>query len=149
MKQKQVLFYKSLKKQNHDFQDQITNHCYFNELAGQFNCKKCNCIVDINWPRKYAFCAIPGILWWHLRKILMTYSYGSWTLYKQNVALKYGRNQTIYFFTKWKPKRGTPCDLPGGYIVVVNERTGLPHLEKKANVDTRISLLNKNYHLCI
>ena len=42
-----------------------------------------------------------------------------------------GRNQTIYFFSKRKPKSGTPCELPSGYVVGVNKRTGLPYLKKK------------------
>ena len=61
----------------------------------------------------------------------MAYTYEGWTLYKREVTLRGGRNQTIYFFSKRKPKSGTPCDLPKGYKVGVNERTGLPYLKKK------------------
>lgn len=70
-----------------------------------------------------------------VRGNLMPYMYKSWALYKQDIEFKDGRKQTIYFFTRWKPKRGTPCNLPDGYTVVVNERTGLPHLEKIASAD--------------
>lgn len=65
----------------------------------------------------------------------MAYMYENWTLYKQDVKLKDGRNRIIYFFTRWKPKRGKPCDLPNGYTVVVNERTGLPYLNEEVDVD--------------
>jgi len=47
------------------------------------------------------------------------------------VKLKGGRNQTIYFFSKKKPKSGTPCDKPNNMSVGVNKRTGLPYLKKK------------------
>ena len=62
----------------------------------------------------------------------MVYRYEEWTLYKKDVALKGGKTQTIYFFTKRTPKSGTPCDLPNGYIVGVNKRTGLPYLKKES-----------------
>ena len=61
----------------------------------------------------------------------MAYVHDGWTLYSRDVELKGGRTQTIYFFSKHKPKSGTPCDLPSGYTVGVNKRTGLPYLKKK------------------
>ena len=61
----------------------------------------------------------------------MAYVHDGWTLYKRDVKLKGGRNQTIYFFSKRKPKSGTPCDKPGNMTVGVNKRTGLPYLKKK------------------
>ena len=61
----------------------------------------------------------------------MPYRHEGWTLYTRNVKLKGGRNQTIYFFSKRAPKSGTPCELPSGYSVGVNRRTGLPFLRKK------------------
>ncbi len=60
----------------------------------------------------------------------MVYEQNGWKLYKRDVTLKGGRNQTIYFFSKRSPKSGTPCDLPPGYVVGVNKRTGLPYLKK-------------------
>ena len=67
----------------------------------------------------------------------MEYSFEKWNLYKADKELKGRIIETLYFFTKWQPKKGIPCDLPEGYTVGVNERTGLPHL--KRNVDTTIS----------
>jgi hypothetical protein len=55
-----------------------------------------------------------------------------YTLHKRDVTLKGGRRQTIYFFARAKPKSGTPIgELPVGYAVGVNKRTGLPYLKKK------------------
>ena len=59
----------------------------------------------------------------------MTYKFENWGLYKANVDLTDGKTRTLYFFTKWKPSDGIPCDLPEGYRVLVNERTGLPYLK--------------------
>ena len=61
----------------------------------------------------------------------MAYTHEGWTLYTRSVKLKGGRDQTIYFFSKRTPKSGSPCELPTGYWVGVNKRTGLPYLKKK------------------
>ena len=61
----------------------------------------------------------------------MAFTYEGWTLYKRDVTLKGGRQQTIYFFSKRTPKSGTPADKPDGYTVGVNKRTGLPYLKKQ------------------
>lgn len=61
----------------------------------------------------------------------MAYTHNGWTLYTRNVTLKGGRNQRIYFFSKRNPKSGEPCELPTGYAVGTNQRTGLPYLKKK------------------
>lgn len=61
----------------------------------------------------------------------MAHKEGNYTLHKLEVVLKGGKTQTIYFFARNKPKSGTPCDMPDGYIVGVNKRTGLPYLKKK------------------
>ena len=61
----------------------------------------------------------------------MAYMYKSWTLYKGHVELKDGNTLTPYFFSRWKPKKGIPCDLPNEYNVAFNSRTGLPYLNRK------------------
>ena len=48
----------------------------------------------------------------------MAYVHDGWTLYTRDVKLKGGRTQTIYFFSKRKPKSGTPCEKPAGYTAV-------------------------------
>ncbi len=51
-------------------------------------------------------------------------------LYYRDVRLPTGRVQRIYFFSRSIPKVGIPCDLPEGYEVCENSRTGLPFLAK-------------------
>jgi hypothetical protein len=60
----------------------------------------------------------------------MVYKHGDYTLYTRDVKLKGGKIQTIYFFSKREPNSGRVCDLPPGYKVGVNQRTGLPYLKK-------------------
>src|ERR687886_563350 len=61
----------------------------------------------------------------------MAFTKDGYTLYSRNVTLKGGRQQTIYFFAKGKPKSGNPTDLPAGYEVATTTRTGLPILRRK------------------
>ena len=58
----------------------------------------------------------------------MAYQYQNWCLYKTNIQLLNGLTEDVYFFSKRKPIRGTPCDLPKKFEVVLNERIGLPYL---------------------
>lgn len=53
-------------------------------------------------------------------------------LFKKDVTLRGGRQQTIYYFTKdAKNPKGTPVEeLPSGYTTMENSRTGLPMLKK-------------------
>ena len=60
----------------------------------------------------------------------MAYTHGDYTLHAREVALKGGKKQVIYFFSQRTPKAGFPVDLPPGYGVAVNKRTGLPYLKK-------------------
>ncbi len=61
----------------------------------------------------------------------MPYQYQGWTLYTRDVKLKKGPRVTIYFFSKRTPKSGRKMDeMPKGYKVGVNKRTGLPFLRK-------------------
>jgi len=50
-------------------------------------------------------------------------------LHRQEVTLKGGRLQTIYYFAK-EPKPTAIDEIPEGYIVIENTRTGLPILKK-------------------
>ena len=49
-------------------------------------------------------------------------------LHSKDVTLKGGQQQRIYYFAG-APASNT-CDMPVGYRVVENERTGLPLLKK-------------------
>ena len=60
----------------------------------------------------------------------MTYRFRNWKLYKTNIDMNNDIGRTLYFFSRWRPKQGIPCDLPEGYLVILNERTGLPYLQK-------------------
>lgn len=50
-------------------------------------------------------------------------------LHNREVTLRGGRKQTIYFFARTE-KEGTLDELPSGYEVMENSRTGLPMLRK-------------------
>ncbi len=50
-------------------------------------------------------------------------------LHSRDVTLRGGRKQTIYFFAR-EVKDGALDELPDGYVVVENARTGLPMLKK-------------------
>lgn len=56
---------------------------------------------------------------------------GDYTLYTKEVALRGGRKQRIYFFSKKEKDDATPCAKPKGYKVKINKKTGLPVLKKK------------------
>jgi hypothetical protein len=49
--------------------------------------------------------------------------------YYLNGKIAANGKSTLYFFTK--DKRDTAIDLPEGYEVGENDRTGLPYLKKK------------------
>jgi hypothetical protein len=50
-------------------------------------------------------------------------------LHQRDVTLKGGRQQRIYFFAR-EEKDGVIDELPAGYQLVENTRTGLPILKK-------------------
>ena len=50
-------------------------------------------------------------------------------LHSKDVTLKGGREQRIYYFAG-EIKEGVLDELPSGYVVTENERTGLPMLKK-------------------
>jgi len=51
-------------------------------------------------------------------------------LHSKDVTLRGGRPQTIYYFAK-EVKTGSLDEIPEGYTVMENKRTGLPMLKKK------------------
>jgi hypothetical protein len=61
----------------------------------------------------------------------MIFTQEEWTLYTRIFHFKGGQKQEIYFFSKRTPKCGTPCDLPDGYTVGMNKRTGFPYLKRE------------------
>jgi len=49
-------------------------------------------------------------------------------LHKKDVTLRGGRQQVIYYFAR--EQKDNACELPNGYEVMENSRTGLPMLRK-------------------
>jgi Zn finger protein HypA/HybF involved in hydrogenase expression len=58
------------------------------------------------------------------------YTHGEYTLHTKEVLLRGNRTQRIYFFSKKIKEDAEPVPLPDGFVVRVNERTGLPYLKK-------------------
>ena len=61
----------------------------------------------------------------------MAYTHNGYVLYTKEIKWGGGKTRNIYYFAKGTPKSGAPCDLPEGYDVVVNKKTGLPVLKRK------------------
>lgn len=49
-------------------------------------------------------------------------------LHSKEVTLRGGRKQVIFYFGR--EEKSNSCDMPNGYEVVENSRTGLPMLKK-------------------
>jgi hypothetical protein len=61
----------------------------------------------------------------------MVYRHGDYALYTREVTLRNSNAvQRIYFFARGTPRSGAPCNLPRGYAVGVNPRTGMPYVKK-------------------
>lgn len=60
MKENRDSFCENSRKEKHNFLDQFLNHCYFDDLTRDFYCKKRNCVINVDWHRKYAFCTVHG-----------------------------------------------------------------------------------------
>ena len=58
------------------------------------------------------------------------YTYRGYTLYSKLVQLKNKKTQIIYYFSKRKPKSGTPARFPHGFEVQTSKRSGLPYLRR-------------------
>jgi len=61
----------------------------------------------------------------------MIFTQEEWTLYTRIVHLNGGQKQQIFFFSKRTPQSGTPCDIPDGYTIGLNKRTGFLYIKKK------------------
>jgi len=83
----------------------------------------------------------------------MVFRYKNWRLYKSEIILENGSKRTVRFFSKYRPFKGepcdlpkgtiveiNPCDLPKGTIVEINKRTELPLLRKDKFVRTITAL---------
>lgn len=68
---------------------------------------------------------------WGTFKEEQGYKYSDYTLYEKEIEGKTGKKRTVRFFSKEKPDEGEPIDLPKGYEVKENKKTGVPYLKKK------------------
>lgn len=59
------------------------------------------------------------------------YTYNGYHLYKKVIKISDDDSRTIHFFAKEPPETGEPADLPSGYEVKINRRTGVPYIRKK------------------
>ncbi|MBN1860746.1 MAG: helix-hairpin-helix domain-containing protein, partial [Candidatus Thermoplasmatota archaeon] len=56
--------------------------------------------------------------------------YQGFILYRRTFKRHDKKNKTVHFFSKVKPDVGQPCQLPKGYQIAVNHKTGIPYLKK-------------------
>jgi len=59
------------------------------------------------------------------------YKHEDYTLYEREVETESGKKRIVRFFSKAKPDEGDPIELPKGYEVKKNKKTGVPYLRKK------------------
>jgi ERCC4-type nuclease len=65
------------------------------------------------------------------KKEIKGYRYDNYTLFEKEIVGKSGKNRTVRFFSKADPEDGKPIELPKGYEVKENKKTGVPYLKKK------------------
>ncbi len=65
------------------------------------------------------------------QKETKTYRHGAYALYRKEITVSPGKKRTIHFFSRTEPEDGGPVDLPEGYEVKVNKKTGVPYIRKK------------------
>jgi len=57
--------------------------------------------------------------------------YGDYSLYRKEIILQSDKKRVIHFFSKEKPDDGEKVDLPEGYEVKLNKKTGVPYISRK------------------
>ncbi|MEM0492944.1 MAG: helix-hairpin-helix domain-containing protein [Candidatus Thermoplasmatota archaeon] len=62
---------------------------------------------------------------------IQPYKHGEYTLYKKEITTPDGKKRVIHFFSKQKPLDSEPTDIPSGFEVKINKKTGLPYLKKR------------------
>lgn len=63
--------------------------------------------------------------------LVVVYERDGYTLYARQQLVRGERYQTIYFFSKRKPVVGEVTDVPDGYLVVMEKKSGIPYLRKR------------------
>ena len=64
-------------------------------------------------------------------KQVQGYRHGDYTLFQKEVETSPGKKRTVHFFSKAEPEDGVPAELPEGYEVKVNKKTGVPYIKLK------------------
>jgi len=64
------------------------------------------------------------------REELKGFRHGDYTLYEKGIETKSGDKRTVRFFSKGEPDGSEPIDLPEGYEIKENRKTGVPYLKK-------------------
>ena len=64
-------------------------------------------------------------------KEIKGFRHREYTLYKKEIEIKSGKKRTVRFFSKAEPEEGEPIELPKGYKIKENKKTGVPYLTKK------------------
>jgi Holliday junction resolvasome RuvABC DNA-binding subunit len=65
------------------------------------------------------------------KKEIEGFMHGDYTLYEKVIETKDGKKRKVRFFSIAQPEDGEPIELPKGYEVKENKKTGLPYLKKK------------------
>jgi len=58
------------------------------------------------------------------------FSYGDYSLYRKQLRIGGKEIRTVHFFSKDAPEDSAPSELPEGYEVKVNDKTGVPYIKK-------------------
>ena len=58
------------------------------------------------------------------------FMHGDYTLYEKEITTKSGNHRLIRFFSKGDPDDARPIDIPDGFEVIENQKTGVPYLRK-------------------
>jgi len=59
------------------------------------------------------------------------FRHGDYTLYEREIETKDNKKQVVRFFSKAEPEGARPIELPEGYEVKENTKTGVPYLKKR------------------
>jgi hypothetical protein len=62
---------------------------------------------------------------------ISVFTYKEYTLYTRETSNPAGKKTAVHFFSKEKPEMSAPAQLPEGYQISVNKKTGIPYLKKK------------------
>ncbi|MGF3554426.1 MAG: helix-hairpin-helix domain-containing protein [Thermoplasmatota archaeon] len=64
-------------------------------------------------------------------KELKGFVHKGYTLYEKKIKAASGKKVTIRFFSKSQPKMAKPIQLPKGFKILINKKTGVPYIKKK------------------